>query len=84
MRQGKIDWNKPFPLVSISREDLVTAGFPRWQAALSDDEMKQLVQLLLDACMVTFSPEALETAMDTIIASRAGVHIIERIKTYVQ
>ena len=79
MRQGKIDWNKPFPLVSISREDLVTAGFPRWQAALSDDEMQQLVTLLLNACVTTFSREALDSAMDTISARHAGVHIIGRV-----
>ncbi len=39
-RQGKVDWNKAFPISHVTREDLVTAGFPRWKVAgLSDDEV---------------------------------------------
>jgi hypothetical protein len=43
MRQGKTNWGKVFPVRTITREDLCTAGFPRWQVAgLSDSEMNEI------------------------------------------
>jgi hypothetical protein len=75
-RKGKADWTKSFSILAITREDLVSLGVPRWQAALSDGEMQQLASILRSKLTDTFSAEDLETAMDVVLARRAGVHII--------
>lgn len=44
-----IDWNKEFPITSVTREDLVSAGFAKQVIAeLSDDGMREIAAAMED------------------------------------
>jgi hypothetical protein len=52
--QGKhvteaIDWNKEFPITSVTRADLVSAGFSQQQVSqLTDEDMQQIASAMED------------------------------------
>jgi hypothetical protein len=52
--QGKhvteaIDWNKEFPITSVTRADLVSAGFSQEQVSqLTDEDMQQIASAMED------------------------------------
>jgi hypothetical protein len=42
-------WNKEFPITSVTREDLVSAGFPKQVVAqINDDDMRQVASAMED------------------------------------
>ena len=44
-----IDWNKDFPISSVSRSDLVSAGFSQEQvASLTDDDKQEIAAAMAD------------------------------------
>lgn len=43
---NKIAWSQPFTVMAISREDIISTGFARWEGALTDAEMLQVASLV--------------------------------------
>ena len=44
-----IDWDKEFPITSLTRADLVSAGFSREQvASLTDEDMQEIASAMAD------------------------------------
>ncbi len=68
---SKVAWGKPFPVKTISREEIVTAGFPRWQVAgLSDEEMVKIASILEVSYTDGFFSEDLEAAVNFVLRAR--------------
>ena len=51
---NKIDWDKPFPITSICREDLIQYFTEKQIASLSDTDMERIADKLSDAYMNVF------------------------------
>ena len=77
MRQGKTDWQKSFVVFVITREDLCTIGFPRWQVAgLSDEEMCQIASQVSTCYTESFYSENLKAATYFVLCQRTRTNII--------
>lgn len=72
----KIEWGNPFSVLTITREDIVTAGFPRWQAALSDEEMVQIASLVKVSYDDEFFLARLKLATNHVLSQRTHTNII--------
>ncbi len=73
---GKIEWGKPFSVLTITREDIVTAGFPRWQAALSDEEMMKIASLIKASYENEFFFVRIKAATNHVLTQRTHTNII--------
>lgn len=73
---SKREWGKPFPVMAITREDIVTAGFPQWQAALSDEEMCQIASLVKASYDNEFFLVRIKAATNHVISLRSRPNII--------
>ncbi len=77
MNRGKTDWNKSFPVRSITREDIFRAGFPRWQVAgLTDEEMNKIASMMGVSYTDSFFAEDLESATTFVLCNKAKPNII--------
>lgn len=73
---NKLEWGKPFSVMTISREDIVEVGFPRWQAALSDEEMNQISTLVKASYENEFFFFRLKAATLHVLSQRGHKNII--------
>ena len=51
---NKIDWDKPFPITSVAKEDLKEYFTKKQIASLSDIDMERIADKLSDAYMNVF------------------------------
>ncbi len=66
-----IDWNKEFPLTSLTRADLVQAGFSEEQVSLlTDEDMRAIASKMEDLYCDHGFWDDLETAVHSILGKK--------------